>query len=239
MNLTLLSLGFIIGLRHAMETDHVAAVASIATRSQSVTNTIRQGAFWGVGHTLTLFLFGSLVLLMDAVIPETLAAALEFMVGVMLLGLGIDVLRRLLRDRIHFHRHHHADGTLHLHAHSHAGDQGHPALHDHVHNSPHTIPLRALLVGMMHGMAGSAALILLTLQTVHSPLAGLAYIAFFGIGSIAGMALMSLIIAVPLRYSATSLTRMHNGLQAAIGIITIAIGGIIIYDIGIVGTLFA
>ncbi len=238
MNLTLLSLGFIIGMRHAMETDHVAAVASIATHGQSVGDTIRQGAFWGMGHTLTLFLFGSLVLLMDAVIPETLAAALEFMVGLMLLGLGIDVLRRLLRDRIHFHRHQHTDGTRHLHAHSHSGDSGHPAVHSHGHDRLHSIPLRALLIGMMHGMAGSAALILLTLQTVHSPLAGIAYIAFFGVGSIAGMALMSLIIAVPLRYSAASLTWMNNGLQAAIGIITIAIGSAIVYGVGTAGTLF-
>jgi hypothetical protein len=239
VNLTLLSLGFLIGMRHAMETDHLAAVASLATRGQTMGNTIRQGAMWGMGHTLTLFLFGSLVLLLDAVIPQTLAAALEFMVGLMLLGLGIDVLRRLLRDQIHFHRHRHADGTLHLHAHSHSGDCGHPAVHRHGHRRPHAFPLRALLVGMMHGMAGSAALILLTLQAVYTPLTGIVYIALFGIGSIAGMALLSVIVAVPLHYSAASLTWMHNGLQAAIGIITVAIGGVIVYDVGIAGGLFA
>ena len=239
MDLTLLSLGFLIGMRHALDTDHLAAVASLATRDRTMGDTIRQGAIWGVGHTLTLFLFGSLVLLLDAVIPQTLAAALEFMVGLMLLALGIDVLRRLLRDRIHFHRHRHADGTLHFHAHSHSGECGHPAVHVHQHRGPQAFPLRALLVGMMHGMAGSAALILLTLQAVQTPLAGIAYIALFGIGSIAGMALLSVIIAVPLRYSATSLTWMHNGLQAAIGIITVAIGGVIVYDTGIVGSLFA
>jgi hypothetical protein len=239
VNLTLLSLGFLIGMRHAMETDHLAAVASLATRDQSMGDTIRQGAIWGMGHTLTLFLFGSLVLLLDAVIPQTLAAALEFMVGLMLLGLGIDVLRRVLRDRIHFHRHRHADGTLHLHAHSHCGDCDHPAVHRHGHRRPHAFPLRALLVGMMHGMAGSAALILLTLQAVHTPLTGIAYIALFGIGSIAGMALLSVIIAVPLRYSAASLTWMHSGLRAAIGIVTVAIGSVIVYDVGFVGGLFA
>jgi len=239
VNLTLLSLGFLIGMRHAMETDHLAAVASLATRHQSMGDTIRQGAIWGMGHTLTLFLFGSLVLLLDAVIPQTLAAALEFMVGLMLLGLGIDVLRRVLRDRIHFHRHRHADGTLHLHAHSHSSDCGHPAVHRHGHRRPHAFPLRALLVGMMHGMAGSAALILLTLQAVHTPLTGIAYIALFGIGSIAGMALLSVIIAVPLRYSAASLSWMHNGLRTAIGIVTVAIGSVIVYDVGFVGGLFA
>lgn len=239
MDLTLLSLGFLIGMRHALDTDHLAAVASLATRDQTMGDTIRQGAIWGIGHTLTLFLFGSLVLLLDAVIPQTLAAALEFMVGLMLLALGIDVLRRLLRERIHFHRHSHADGTLHFHAHSHSGECGHPPVHVHEHRSPQAFPLRALLVGMMHGMAGSAALILLTLQAVQTPLTGVAYIALFGIGSIAGMALLSVIIAVPLRYSATSMTWMHNGLQAAIGVITVAIGSVIVYDIGIAGSLFA
>jgi hypothetical protein len=122
---------------------------------------------------------------------------------------------------------------LHLHAHSHSGESGHPDVHRHGHRRLHAFSLRALLVGMMHGMAGSAALIVLTLQAVHTPLAGIAYITLFGIGSIAGMASLSVIIAVPLRYSAASLTWMHNGLQAVIGIITVVIGSVIVYDIGI------
>lgn len=239
MSIGLLSLGFLIGMRHAMETDHLAAVASLATRSRSVSDTIRQGAVWGMGHTITLFAFGSLVLLLDAVVPEVLAQSLEFLVGLMLLGLGTDVLRRLLRDRIHFHVHRHADGRLHYHAHSHAGESGHPAVHRHGHGKSHDFPLRALFVGVMHGMAGSAPLILLTLQAVHSPLAGMVYIALFGIGSIAGMAAMSVIIAIPLRYSASGLTWLHSGLQAVIGVITLVVGGVMVYDIGITGSLFA
>lgn len=237
MSFSLLTLGFLIGMRHAVDTDHLAAVASLVTRSGSMGDTIRQGAVWGIGHTLTLFIFCSLVLLLDAVIPETLAQGLEFMVGLMLLGLGIDVLRRLLRERIHFHVHRHDDGTLHFHAHSHAGDAGHPAVHRHHHERTHGFPFRALIVGMMHGMAGSAALILLTLQTVHSPLTGMAYIALFGLGSIAGMAVLSVIIAIPLRYSAGGLTWLHNGLQAAIGIITLAAGSALMYHVGITGGL--
>jgi len=237
MNFSLLLLGFLLGMRHAMETDHLAAVASLATRSQSVGSTIRQGAVWGLGHTLTLFLFGSMVLLLDTVIPETLAQVLEFAVGVMLVGLGIDVLRRLWRDRIHFHVHRHADGTLHFHAHSHSGESIHPEVHHHPHGSTQGFPLRALYVGMMHGMAGSAALILLALQTVHSPLAGMGYIAVFGIGSIAGMAALSVIIAVPLRYSSSGLTWLHSSLQAAIGVSTLMIGGVMMYHIGITGGL--
>ncbi len=237
MSFSLLSLGFLLGMRHAMETDHLAAVASLATRSHSMGETIRQGAVWGMGHTLTLFAFGSLVLLLDSIMPETLAQVLEFAVGLMLVGLGVDVLRRLLRERIHFHVHRHADGTLHFHAHSHAREPVHPAVHHHHHRSKGSFPLRALLVGMMHGMAGSAALILLTLQTVHSPLTGMAYIALFGVGSIAGMAALSAIIAVPLRYSATGMTWLHNGLRAVIGVVTLVVGSLMVYDIGITGGL--
>ena len=230
MTLTLLLLGFVIGMRHAVETDHVAAVASLATRSGSLRDTVRQGAAWGLGHTLTLFLFGSVVLVLDLIMPERMAQALEFTVGLMLIGLGIDVLRRLAQEKIHFHLHHHDDGEVHFHAHSHVGENDHdPRQHEHEH--PGRFPLRALLVGLMHGMAGSAALILLTLQTFHSPLLGLLYIALFGVGSMLGMALLSIIIAIPLRYSARGMTWLHNGLQGVIGFVTVGVGAMLVYQI--------
>jgi sulfite exporter TauE/SafE len=231
MTLSLLLLGFLIGMRHAVETDHVAAVASLATRSHSIADTIRQGAVWGLGHTLTLFLFGSVVLVMNLVMPERMAHILEFLVGVMLIGLGLDVLRRLAREKIHFHLHKHRDGEVHFHAHSHVGEETHdPRRHAHEH--PKGFPVRALFVGLMHGMAGSAALILLTVQTVRSPLTGLLYIALFGAGSMLGMALLSIIIAIPLRYSAKGMTWLHNGLQAVIGMATVGIGAMLVYRIG-------
>lgn len=233
MNFSLLSLGFVLGMRHALESDHVAAVASLATCSNSIGDTLRQGAVWGAGHTLALFVFGSLVLLLDTVMPEKLAQGLEFMVGLMLAGLGIDVLRRLLRNSIHFHVHRHAEGQLHIHAHSHTGERDHALLHDHHHHGPGQFPLRALFVGIMHGMAGSAALILLTLQSVNSPLTGMVYIVLFGVGSIAGMAALSVIIAVPLRYSAAGMTCLHHGLQAVIGVTTLVIGSVMVFDTGI------
>ncbi len=219
----LLILGFLLGMRHALEADHVAAVASLATGARSVGETVRQGAAWGVGHTLTLFLFGSVVLLLDTVMPERLAGALEAAVGVMLVALGTDVLWRL-RRRMHFQLPCQADGARHLHAHSHAGD---PQPRDPAHRGhgrPAGFPLRALLVGLMHGMAGSAALIMLTLQTVSSPLTGMGYMALFGIGSVAGMAALSLVIAIPLRHSARGLTGLHTSLQAVVGVATIGLG---------------
>lgn len=224
----ILLLGFLIGLQHAMEADHVAAVASLATQSRSLSDTAKQGISWGLGHALTLFVFAGLALALHAAVPERMAHLLETMVGFMLILLGLDVLRRLFRDRIHFHQHSHGKFN-HFHAHSHLGGGEHrkdPHHHDH----PKGFSIRALFVGMMHGMAGSAALILLTLETVASPLQGLLYILLFGVGSIVGMGLLSLIIALPLRYSAKNLTWSYNGLKAMVGIITVGLGVIVVFQ---------
>ncbi|MDH3911158.1 MAG: hypothetical protein OEU09_07660, partial [Rhodospirillales bacterium] len=132
---SVLLLGFLIGMQHALEADHVAAVASIATRGGSVGRIVRQGAAWGLGHSVTLLIVGAAVLSFDAAVPESLARILELAVGVMLLLLGLGVLRRVLRRGIHFHRHRHGDGIVHIHAHSHAGERGQhdPRLHRHDH----------------------------------------------------------------------------------------------------------
>ncbi len=230
----ILLLGLLLGMKHAFEADHVAALATLATRSQSLAQTVKLGAAWGLGHTLTLLLFGGLVLALDLVMPERLARGLEFAVGIMLLLLGLDVLRRVTRERVHFHIHRHAASIVHLHAHSHAGDTMPHDPEHHAHGHPRALRVRALLVGMMHGMAGSAALILLTLETVVSPGVGLLYIVLFGLGSILGMALLSVVIAIPLRYSESGLTLAHNTLVIVVGLVTVALGGAMIYEIGAV-----
>jgi uncharacterized membrane protein HdeD (DUF308 family) len=136
------------------------------------------------------------------------------------------VLWRLWRDRVHFHRHSHGDGTLHLHAHSHARQAPKEtvphvrARHEHVHG----FRWRTLLVGLMHGMAGSAALLVLAVTQAASPAIGLSYVALFGIGSMIGMGVLSSMIAVPLAVSARWLTSANRGLQGAVGVVTIAIG---------------
>ncbi len=227
--LSLLFLGFVIGMRHALEADHLAAVAALASRSTSLRQSLRHGTAWGIGHTLTLFGFGGLVLTVDSVIPQDFARTLELIVGLLLLLLGADVIRRVIRQRIHYHAHRHGNENPHFHAHSHAGEGDH-AHSDHTHAHDRDFPLRALLVGLVHGMAGSAALILLTLEAVESVALGLVYIALFGVGSIAGMALLSVVISVPLRLSARRLTWMHNGLQLSIGCLTLAIGGAVVWQ---------
>lgn len=229
--LSLLFVGLLIGMRHALEADHVAAVASLATTTNSLKSAVKHGAVWGLGHTITLFLFGSIVILTDSVMPENMAMGLEFAVGIMLVVLGIDVIRRMLRDRVHFHTHQHSNSQQHFHAHKHANEKTHnPNKHEHKHKDK--FPLKALFIGIMHGMAGSAALILLTLQTVSSPWTGMLYMLLFGIGSIIGMAILSVIIAIPLKHSAKGLTWLNNGLQGVIGFATIIIGTTLVYDIG-------
>lgn len=219
-----LALGFLLGLRHALEADHVAAVATLATGSRSLARTVAQGVAWGMGHTLTLMLFGGAVLVAGAVVPEQAARWLEMAVGVMLVVLGADALRRLRRERIHFHGHRHAQSTAHFHAHSHRGETAphDAARHEHVH--PPGFPTRALIVGMVHGMAGTAALVLLSLETLRSPAWGLVYIAVFGVGSILGMALLSVAIAVPFRLTSHRLGRAYQGLSATVGVTTIVLG---------------
>lgn len=233
---SMLFLGFLLGMRHAMDADHVAAVATLATRSRSVAQTVMQGVAWGTGHTLTLILFGGAVLVAGVVVPAQAVQALELAVGVMLIALGADALFRLWRGRIHFHAHRHVnEGTAHFHAHSHRGEgmPHDPARHDHVHSRG--LAGRALLVGMMHGMAGSAALILLSLEAVRSPAWGIAYIAVFGLGSILGMALLSMAIAVPIRLTSRHLAGVHRGLSAGVGLATLLLGCCIVYQVGIAG----
>jgi hypothetical protein len=218
----ILGLGFLLGMQHALEADHIAAVSSIAARRSRVGDIVKHGLTWGLGHTLTLFVFAGLAILLGRAIPETVAKPIEAAVGIMLIGLGVHVLWRLWRDRVHFHRHGHADGTVHFHAHSHTGDTLPHARTSHVHE--HGFRWRTLLVGLMHGMAGSAALLVLAATQASSPAAGLGYIALFGVGSMIGMGALSAVIAVPLAVSARFLTVANHALQGAVGIVTIAIG---------------
>lgn len=227
---SILFLGVLMGMRHALEADHLAAVASLATRTRSLRAALLQATAWGLGHTLTLFLFGGACLLLGAAVPASWARSLESVVGVMLILLGGQVLWRIRSRRVHLHVHSHGDGLTHLHAHRHAADEIHDRSH---HEHPHGagLPLRALFVGMVHGLAGSAALVLLTVLSVGSPWQGLAYIALFGLGSILGMAVLGSVIAVPLHASARRLGRFHVGLEAVVGLTTIVIGARMLYEL--------
>lgn len=209
----ILLLGFLLGMRHALEADHLAAVAALTTQTKSLRQAVQHGAVWGLGHTLTLFAFCAAMLWLDTMVPTRLAGLLELCVGVMLIILGADVIRRIARGKAR-------------------ADNSNPA------NNPGRtgnaidarFPRKALLVGMMHGMAGSAALILLTVESTIEPWLGMLYVALFGAGSIVGMATLSIIIAIPLKATAGSMSRLHNSLQVALGLTTIGIGGLLVYQ---------
>ncbi len=240
---SILVLGFLIGMRHTLEADHVAAVATLTARAASVRQAVPLGLLWGAGHTLALAAFGVTVLILETAVPRDLALYLEMAVGVMLIGLGGDVLIRMLRRRIHFHVHRHGGGVVHFHAHGHAhsrsgeaGGEHHLHNRDHGHGHAHEQPgglrLRAFLIGIMHGMAGSAVLIVLALQAMPSVAAGLVYIALFGAGSILGMATLSAAIAWPLNRWGRTLTWFHNTAHAGTGVLTIGLGIAILFEGG-------
>lgn len=229
---SILLFGLLIGMQHALEADHVAALSSLCTGTKSVRRMATHGAVWGLGHSFTLLLFAGTAVLLDLHFGETLAQVLEGVVGVMLILLGGQVLVRLWRARLHFHSHRHADGKTHFHVHSHLGEgTAHDPDH-HVHTHAGKLPVRTLLVGMVHGVAGSAALVILTASTVQDPVTGLLYIVLFGLGSIAGMTVFSSLLAVPLAWTARALTWTHRSLQAAVGIATIALGMLVLIESG-------
>lgn len=220
--LSILTLGLLFGMRHTIEADHLAAVATLTSNTKTVKLAVRQGALWGIGHTLTLFIFCSVVLFFNTSIPENTASLLEFVVGIMLLVLGADMLRKTYKKRIHFHTHEHPSTGKHFHAHSHTKGEEHTEAHEHHHaNNSFYKPL---LIGMMHGMAGTAALMVLVFQSVEGTVAALIYTVIFGVGSILGMALLSVTIAVPFMFSASRMTRLHNAMHYSLGSITMCIG---------------
>lgn len=203
---SILLVGLLLGMKHATEADHVAAVATLATRQASLVQTLQQGVAWGVGHTLSLVLFGGVVFVLGHAISPGLEQALETAVGIMLVILGADVLRRLIVRRV--------------------------ASRVHSDEPVRRWPLRAIVVGMMHGLAGSAALVMLSLKSLPSWSIGLGYIVVFGVGSIAGMALLSVAIALPLRLSAGYLLGLHRSMTGLVGLFSCALGAYMVVEIG-------
>ena len=220
----ILFLGLLIGMQHALEADHVAAVSSIAARQTKVRNIVTHGAVWGLGHTLTLMALSGGAIAFGLILDEAIANWLELLVGLMLVGLGLNLIYMLIKTKVHFHKHLHKDGTNHFHAHSHQDEETLHGNSSHNHTHPSKLPIRTLLVGMIHGVAGSAALVILTAATVKSAPLGIGYIFLFGLGSIAGMAFLSALIAIPLAWSAKTLTIANTSLQAVIGSATCILG---------------
>jgi high-affinity nickel-transport protein len=254
--LALMVLGFFLGMRHATDPDHVIAVTTIVARERTRFGATAIGAAWGLGHTLTILLVGGGMILFGWVIPPRVGLSMEFSVGVMLIVLGLVNLRgvmgrvrasRLTPEKEHQHTHAHRHGDyVHTHAHAH-NPEAHP------HKAERT-PLswldrhfgrigvyqlvRPLVVGIVHGLAGSAAVALLVLTTIRSPVWALWYLLVFGIGTIAGMMLMTTVIAVPFTRSNHRFARLGGDLRIASGVVSLAFGLFVAYRIGMVDGLF-
>lgn len=225
-----LAIGFLMGMSHALEADHLAAVGAMATAKGARERGGRggrlaiMGAMWGLGHTITLFAICVGVIVFGVVMTDRLSATLEFAVGALLVLLGLDVLRRMRRRRVHFHAHEHADGRRHLHAHSHAGASLPHGEDPHEHAHPTGLPLRALAVGLLHGAAGSAGLLALAAAATQDALVALGYVLVFGIGSIIGMAALSFAAAWPLGWAERGAATLHRTATLAVAAVTILIG---------------
>jgi ABC-type nickel/cobalt efflux system permease component RcnA len=232
----LMGFGLVFGLKHATEIDHVVAVSTVVSEHRNVWRSALVGALWGAGHSVSLVVVGVIVLVFRIAVPQSVASWLEFGVGLMIITLGVLTLTRVLRRRsdVHLHRHSH-DGESHVHIHFHEYETAHgnsASPHSSHSHAISKLGLKPLVIGAMHGLAGSAALSLLVLTQVPSMSLGLVYLGVFGLGSTAGMMLMSGLIGLPFALSGHRLSGVSNGLQTAAGVLSVAFGLWYAYHVG-------
>ena len=234
-----LGLGVVLGIRHSLDPDHVVAVSTIVSEYRNPMRSFWIGVSWGLGHTTTLLLIGIVIIALRLTIPDRLALLLEFFVGIMLVGLGAQVIYNFREKKVHQHLHGHTEDAHH-HFHSHAQDPGHTQVHHKVGGGIGRPFLRkkSYLVGTVHGIAGSAALTLLILASIESPLAGIVYILLFGLGSVLSMGVMTILISLPFTFSANRLPNLNQYIQFGVGALSILFGGFLMYEIGFVDGLF-
>jgi ABC-type nickel/cobalt efflux system permease component RcnA len=255
--LSILALGFFLGMRHATDPDHVIAVSTIVTRQPKTARAALIGAFWGLGHTVTIFVVGSAIILFNVTIPARIGLSMELSVGVMLIFLGILNVVSFFRsvpavpvdphqdDALHSHHHSHGD-YIHRHPHAHQ-----PEVHPH---APERTPVavldralgssslyqnvRPLMIGIVHGLAGSAAVALLVLATIRDPRWAIAYLLVFGVGTIAGMMVITMSLASALKIVGSRSQNISRNLAVASGVLSLAFGCLVVYQIGFVNGLF-
>jgi high-affinity nickel-transport protein len=248
---TVILLGLFLGMRHSTDPDHVVAVSTIVSRQNSIRSSATIGLLWGLGHTLTIFLVGSAIIIFGVVIPPRLGLSMEFCVAVMLILLGVlnltgvvgwiaerlTPMKRVLpmsqptvsADRISVNpgnTNRRALGRIELFLERTIGKLG---LYQ---------TIRPLVVGLVHGLAGSAAVALLVLSTIKSPVWSTAYLLVFGFGTMVGMMLMTAAISIPLVYTGKKFFKINRHLTAISGFASMAFGIFLVYHIGFVDGLF-
>lgn len=256
--LAILAIGFFLGMRHATDPDHVIAVSTIISRERSIAKAGLIGILWGCGHTITIVAVGAGIILFGLAIPTRLGLTMEFSVGLMLILLGVLNLTgtmkwmsekfspghpRVQGEHAHVHQH---GSKLHFHWHAHSAASEH---HEESLAAPQLLTeprsrlsrfhlLRPLLVGIVHGLAGSAAVALLVLSTIREPRWAVLYLLVFGVGTIAGMMLITALIALPFSFAGYRFTWLNRGLLTASGLLSLGFGLFVSYHIGFVEGLF-
>jgi high-affinity nickel-transport protein len=235
---TISLLGIVLGMRHATDPDHVIAVSTIVSKQRGVGKAGLIGVIWGLGHTLTIFLVGASIILFKVAIPARLGLAMELSVGLMLILLGVlnltGVLQRTMGRFL--------PGSTDMSAADPSGSTAPGAL-DFAEPVARSIGLsnllRPLVVGVVHGLAGSAAIALLVMTTIRDPWREIGYLLTFGFGTVLGMMVITSVIAVPFIYTARRLSGWNRGMAVASGLLSVSFGIFLSYQIGIVGGLFS
>ena len=233
-------LGLILGMRHSTDADHVVAIATIVSKQRSIRNAAFIGSVWGMGHTITIFIVGSLIILFGVEIPPRVGLSMEFSVAVMLILLGVlnltgvmQKITRYLTPAMAVRTTAFAQKPL---------DSGRTRLERLFENSVGRFGLyqcvRPLVIGLVHGLAGSAAVALLVLSTIHDPVWATAYLLIFGSGTMIGMMCMTAAIAVPLTFAGNRFAKLSQYLGIASGMVSLCFGSLLVYQLGFVGGLF-
>jgi len=229
-------IGLLLGMRHSTDPDHVIAVTTIVTRLRTLRHASMVGVLWGVGHTLTIFIVGSLIILFGIVIPPRIGLSMEFAVALMLILLGVlnltGVLGWLAR------RFSPADMPKQPEAAANTSANSERLLDRALSRFGAYQLLRPLIIGIVHGLAGSAAVALLVLATIRNPVWAIGYLLLFGLGTIAGMMLMTAVIAVPVVWTGNNFAQLNRYMCTASGIVSLAFGLFLVYQIGFVSGLF-
>lgn len=223
--LVALFIGFVLGIKHALEPDHMIAVSTIASKSKSLWKSSLIGVYWGLGHTLTLFIVGTLLIVMKIELSTKWALSLEFLVGIMLVYLGLTSFFTWRRKKIHYHDHDHGS-YKHNHYHE---------THEHEHKGFSIY--KSIVIGMIHGLAGSAAMILLTMAMAKSVWGAMIYIVFFGLGTVVGMMLFTTLLSIPFTLSSKNY-RLKGIMIRITGLVSIIFGFFYMYNLGINEELF-
>src|SRR5256714_9224221 len=256
--LAILAIGFFLGMRHATDPDHVVAISTIVSRERSIYKSALVGALWGIGHTLTIVIVGAAIILFGLAIPPRVGLSMELCVGLMLILLGLLNLTGAMKwmsekfspahptisgEHAHLHEH---GAKIHFHWHSHSPETGH---HGESVAPPKWLSnpfarlglyqtFRPLLVGIVHGLAGSAAVALLVLSTIRAADWAVFYLLVFGLGTVAGMMLITMAIALPFSAAGSRFAWLNGGLMTFSGLVSLAFGLFVCYRIGFVDGLF-